>query len=122
MYTFRISSQPTQHCLTPFIDIYDLEDKVIVLADMPGVSKEGLDVRADENQLTIHGRCSWEQKPHVDALRLVRECPNCDYYRVIKLSRVIDIEKIQAQIEDGILTLTLPKKQSAKSIEIPISV
>ena len=126
MLTFNLSPQPGKQSLTPFIDIYDLEDSVIVLADMPGVSKENTDLSVVTNQVTIHGQCSREladsQSSTTDAISLVRECPHCDYYRVLELSDTINANEIEAQMKDGVLTLILPKKRATQSIEIPISI
>ena len=110
-------SQPTQKSLTPFIDIYELEDSVIVLADMPGISIEGTDIAVVKNQLTIRGRCAGRG----DGSPLIRQCPRYDYYRAFKLSDAIDTQGIKAEMKDGVLTLTLPKKRTSQPVEVPIS-
>ena len=117
MFAFSISSQSAPRWLTPFIDIYELEDKVIVLADMPGVAREDVDIHTVGNQLTIRGQCSRQE-----GIRLIRECPYCDYHRSLNLSDAIDTERIQAQMRDGVLTLTFPKKPLSQPIEVPITI
>ena len=124
MLAFNLLSQPAQQGLTPFIDVYEMEDNVILLADMPGVSREEVDISVVDNRLTIRGRCMglMNQNLTVDGLRLAHECPHCDYYRVLKVSDVIDTEGIQARMQDGVLTLTLPKRKVVQTVEIPISI
>ena len=118
MFTFNFSTQPAQRSLTPFVDIYDLPDSVMVFADMPGVSKEGVDVRVVDNQLMIRG----QTPARTDGVCLIGECAHYDYYRAMRVSNVIDAENIQAEMKDGVLTLTLPKQESAQPVEVPISV
>ena len=117
MLSRKLIIQSTQKWLTPFTDIYDLEDRVIVLADMPGVSIESTDIRVEKNQLIIHGGCSRGK----DGRPLIRQCPRYDYYRMFQLSEAIDPEGIKAEMKNGTLTLMLPKKRLTQSTSIPIS-
>jgi len=102
--------------LTPRVDIYETDKEIVIIADMPGVSKDRIEVNAINNQLAVVGRfqIGWE------GTRLIRECPNNDYYRTFTLSDIIDAENIQAKISDGILMLSLPKKPSAQRHKILI--
>ena len=109
--------QLTQKSLTPFIDIYDLTDRVIVFADMPGVCIEATDISVVKNQLTIRGRCTGGR----DGRPLIQQCPRYDYYRMFQLSDAIDTEGIEAEMKNGTLTLMLPKKMVAQATAIPIS-
>ena len=118
MLTFNLSTQPVRQSLTPFVDIYELPNRVIVFADMPGVSKEGVEVRVVENQLTIRGQCP----TRTDGVCLLGECAHYDYYRAMKLSDAIDAGNIQAEMQDGVLTPTLPKRRVDESLEAPISI
>jgi HSP20 family protein len=105
-----------QRSLTPPVDIYETDTEVVVVADMPGVSKDQILMNVISNQLTISGyfQTEWE------GTKLVREFPNCNYYRTFRLSNVIDVENIQAKITDGVLTIKLPKKQLAQPYQVPI--
>lgn len=105
-----------QQSLTPPVDIYETDTEVVVVADMPGVSKDQILMNVMNNQLTISGyfQTEWE------GAKLVREFPNCNYYRAFRLSNVIDVENIQAKITDGVLTINLPKKQLAQPYQVPI--
>jgi HSP20 family protein len=105
-----------QRSLTPPVDVYETDTEVVVVADMPGVSKDQILMNVISNQLTISGyfQTEWE------GTKLVREFPNCNYYRTFRLSNVIDVENIQAKITDGVLTIKLPKKQLAQPYQVPI--
>jgi len=102
--------------LTPPVDIYETDKEVVVVADMPGVSKEQVFLNVINNQLTISGcfHTDWE------GTKLVCESPNCNYYRTFRISNVVDVENIQAKITDGVLNITLPKKQLAQPYQVPI--
>ena len=106
----------TRQHLTPPADIYETEDEVVVVADMPGVPKENMEVNAVGSRLTISGHV----KPGWSGRKLIKECPHYDYYRAFTLSEAIDVENIKATMVDGILTLNLPKRPSAKEYRIPI--
>ena len=98
------------------MDIYETDKELVIIADMPGVSKDRIEVNVVDNLLTVlgHFQTGWEGS------RLIRECPNNDYYRSFTLSDAIDAENIQAKISDGILKLSLPKRQPAQKHEILI--
>ncbi|HIE29827.1 TPA: Hsp20/alpha crystallin family protein [Candidatus Poribacteria bacterium] len=111
-------TEARRQCLTPPVDIYETAQEVVVLADMPGVSKEHIYMNVINNQLTISGafQTDWEGK------KLVRELPNCSYYRTFRLSNIIDVENIQAKMTDGVLTVKLPKKQPEQPYKVPIEI
>jgi HSP20 family molecular chaperone IbpA len=106
----------TQRSLTPPVDIYETEKEVVVVADMPGVPKDDIFMNVVNNQFTISGY----SQADFEGKKLVRELPNCNYQRTFRLSNVIDVENIQAKISDGVLTINLPKKQSAQPYQVPI--
>ncbi len=118
MLTFNLSREPARQSLTPFVDIYELPNRVVVLADMPGVSKAGVDIRVIDNRLMIRGQCPMRR----DGVCLIGECAHYDYYRSIKLSAAIDAENIQAEMKDGVLTSILPKRRLGRSVEASISI
>ena len=118
MLAFNLSTQLTRQSLTPFVDIYELPNAVIVLADMPGVSKTGVEIRVVDNQLIIHGQCT----ARTEGVCLIGECAHYDYYRTIRLSDALDAENIQREMMDGVLTLTLPKRRLSESVEMLISI
>ena len=103
----------------PQVDIYEDKTGITVLADMPGVDKEGVSIDLKEDQLTINGKVSV-----VDDAKTVlhREYEVGNYFRQFTLSDVIDREKITAKMADGVLTLTLPKAEKAVPKKISVTV
>jgi HSP20 family protein len=112
--------QPVQQERTfalPNVNVIETKDGYILEAEMPGVAKEGLDVSVEENLLTITGRRQAEPSANV----VHRESNPVDYRRVFELDPTIDTAKINAQIEQGILTLNLPKAEKVKPRRITVN-
>jgi HSP20 family protein len=101
----------------PAVDIYETTDALTLVADMPGVKKDGVDIRLEDNQLAIRGRVSSEA---ANETTLLSEYTVGDYVRTFTLSEVIDQSKIEAVMKNGVLTLTLPKVQAAKPRQITV--
>lgn len=108
---------PERH-LTPPVDIYETSDGLVVVADLPGVPRDGLDVRVEDDILTIQGR------PTVQAQgeEVYREYALKDFFRQFELTDAVDQEGISANLQHGVLTLTLPKAEKAKPRRIPVQV
>ena len=104
----------------PAVDILENQNEIMVLADMPGVDGKDVNVDLENDVLTIRGAVSplegGKEAP------VYREFNWGDYYRQFTLAEVIDQEKIAAKMEDGVLRLTLPKKEKAKPKKIQVSV
>ena len=104
--------------LTPTANISETPEGYLLEAEMPGVGKGGLEVTVDNNELTILGRRSDEMlKGEV----VYRESRAWDYKRVFELDPEIDAAKITAKMEQGILTLTLPKTERVKPRKIAVT-
>ena len=102
---------------SPTVDIYETEDAITVLADLPGVDKDKLDINVEDKQLTITGLVS----PVEDRLQSVYTEYNLGgYTRSFKLGDTIDQSKINASLKDGVLTLDLPKAERLKPRKIEI--
>ena len=108
--TTRKSTEPTR-LISPRVNIFENKDGYVIEAELPGVNKDGLEVTVEDNELTILGR---RAKAEVKAEPLYRESSEADYRRSFELGPEIDAEKIQARVEQGLLTLRLPKSQRAK--------
>ena len=107
-----------QRYFTPPVDIYETSEALVVLADVPCVSKENLDVRVDKNLLTIHGRVS--NGVHGDFI--YREYELVNYFRQFELTNHVDQSHISAELRHGVLTLSLPKAEEAKPKKIEVSI
>ena len=101
----------------PLVDIWESEQGLTVVADMPGVTADGLSVDLRESVLTIYGKVLPEA---AGRKVLSREYEVGDYYRQFSLSDQIDQEKIAASMRDGVLTLTLPKLAPAQPRKITV--
>jgi HSP20 family protein len=104
--------------VSPNVNIVENKEGYVLEAEMPGVAKDGLEINLEENVLTIVGRRRAE--PTTGNL-LYRESNPADYRRVFELDPSIEAGKISAQIEQGVLTLTLPKAERVKPRRITVS-
>jgi HSP20 family molecular chaperone IbpA len=103
----------------PNVDIHESADGLVLRADVPGVTKETLDLYVEENILKIYAR-SASQMP-AGGMRVHHEFRLSDFYRSFILGDEIDAENIKAEIEDGVLTLRLPKKQVRRRIDVEVT-
>jgi HSP20 family protein len=105
---------------TPAVDIFETDQQLILLADMPGVATEDISIDLRDGVLTISGEVKpWETADEQDVLV---EFEIGRYYRQFSLSEVIDQDKIDAQLNDGVLKLMLPKAAKAQPRKITVSV
>ena len=103
--------------VTPEVNIYETRDGYVLQAEMPGVSKDGLEITLEATEITIVGRRNVEA---VSGEMLFRERRPGDYRRVFELDPAIDTGKITAKMEQGILTLALPKSERVKPRKITV--
>lgn len=103
---------------TPLVDIYETEDGLTVLADLPGVDKDGLRVNVENSILTIEGKV----KPRDDRNYLLREFEPVNFFRQFELPDMIHQEKIGAELKNGVLSLNLPKAEAAKPRQIQVKI
>lgn len=112
------STRNRERYVAPPVDIYETRDGLVVLADLPGVSKEALDVRVDNNLLTI--RACADHAGHKDGT--YREYELVNFFRQFELSDNVDQQRISADLKHGVLTLSLPKAEEAKPRQIEVRV
>jgi HSP20 family protein len=103
--------------LSPEVNIFETPDGYVLEAEMPGVTKEGLEITLEGNEMTIVGRRMDEAVPGDP---LFRERALIDYRRVLELDPAIDTGKIAAKMDQGLLTLTLPKSEKVKPRRIKV--
>jgi HSP20 family protein len=102
----------------PFADIYETDEALCVVMEMPGVEKKDLDVALENGVLRVDGRIDFSK---YDGMEPVYTEYNVGHYtRSFTLSDKIDQDKISAQLDDGVLTLTLPKAKEAQPRRISI--
>jgi HSP20 family protein len=104
---------------TPAVDIYETDGKLTLIADMPGVAADDITIDLRDGVLTITGDVKpWEKK---DLDNVLVEFGIGKYYRQFTLSEAVDQERIEAQLKDGVLTLSLPKLEKVQPRKITVS-
>ena len=105
----------------PAVDIYETEQELVVKADLPDVRPEDLDIRVENNILTIRGDRKFEKK--VDEENYLRvERTYGSFSRSFSLANTVNSEAIKADYKNGVLTLTIPKREEAKPKQIKVNV
>jgi len=105
----------------PSVDIYETENELVVKADLPDVNPQNLDIRVENNILTIRGERKFESKVNEDNyLRIERAYGS--FSRSFALANSVKTEAIRADYQNGVLTLSLPKREEAKPKQIKVNV
>ena len=114
----REDTRAQERYIIPPVDIFETKDGLTVVADLPGVSQDALDVRVADGLLTLQGKTA-----HVaPGAPIVREYELLHFYRQFELPEEVDADKIGAELKHGVLMLQLPKKEKAKPRKIDVSV
>jgi HSP20 family molecular chaperone IbpA len=116
-------TSPAEHTkpglvFTPDVDIFETDTEITLLADMPGVVADDLTIDLRENMLTLTGEVS--QAPNASEEPIYTEYRTGRYYRQFSLSEVIDQERIDAKLAEGVLRLSLPKVAKATPRQITV--
>lgn len=104
--------------VSPRVDITETRDRYILKADMPGVEKSGLDIQLENNELTLIGR---RTTPVVQGEVLYGETHSLEFRRTFTLDPSIDAAKISARLDQGTLTLDLPKAEAVRPRKIAVT-
>jgi HSP20 family protein len=102
--------------MAPPVDIYETADALTVVADLPGVDKDGVDIRVEDNVLTIKGKAAYNPPANIT----FGEFNLQGYYRQFQLSDEVDQSKISAESKNGVLTVRLPKAEKSKPRQIKV--
>ena len=111
------SAYRAEEFISPEVNICETKDGYVLEAEMPGVNKDGLEITLENNELTIIGRRSSET---VSGEPLFRERSAAHFRRVFELDPAIDTGRINAKVNQGVLTLTLPKSEQVKPRKIAV--
>ena len=112
------ATRETERFVTPPASVNETADSYMLELEMPGVSKDGLDISIENNELSIVGRRS---NSAVEGTLIHRESRPHDYRRSFEIDPSIDTGKITARITQGVVTLTLPKAEEVKPRRIKVS-
>ena len=111
-------TRPEREYVSPEVNIYETKDGYVLEAEMPGVSKEGLEITLQGSEITIVGH---RHNEVAAGAPLFRERTLVDYRRIFELDPAIDTAKIAAKMNQGVLTLTLPKSEQVQPRKIAVN-
>ena len=102
---------------TPRVDIFETEDALVVLADLPGVAAGDIDLRYENGELTLRGKIAREEaRGHA----VFSEFEKGDFERIFQVHETIDAARIEAEHKNGVLTVRLPKQEAVKPKQVSI--
>jgi HSP20 family protein len=104
--------------IAPEVNIFESKDGYVLEAEMPGVSRAGVEISVEGNELTIVGR---REASALKGELLHRESATADYRRAFELDPAIDTVKIDAKVNQGVLTIHLPKSERVKPRKVTVS-
>ena len=107
-----------QRTLTPPVDIFENDEGLVVVADLPGVDKADMEVQVENNVLTMKAKSAGI----IPVDPQYREYQLLNFFRQFQLSDAVDQERIKAELKHGVLILHLPKKEQAKPKQITVQV
>jgi HSP20 family protein len=117
----RKSEESSLTAWAPSVDIYETEHELVVKADLPEVDPQDLDIRVENNILTIRGERKFEKKVNEENyLRVERAYGS--FARSFTLANTVNSEAIKADYQNGVLTLSIPKREEAKPKQIKVTV
>jgi HSP20 family protein len=106
---------------TPAVDIYEDSDAFLIKLELPEVNKDDVKVSLDDNKLSISGERKFENEDKREGYHRVERSYG-QFYRSFTLPPNVNVESINAQFTDGVLRLTLPKKEEAKPKQIEVKI
>ena len=118
----RILTEPaTNRPWSPSVDIYETENELVLKADLPEVDQKNIDVRVENQTLTIAGERKFEKKDDQKGFHRIERSYG-SFVRSFAVPNTFDTDHIAANFQNGVLTVTLPKKEAAKPRQIKVEV
>jgi HSP20 family molecular chaperone IbpA len=112
----RAENVKQRPAVAPRVDVFENEQEYLVLADLPGVTREGLSLNIHEDQLTLEARRNGTPAGNA----LATEFKPLDYRRSFTLPQGVDREKVDAELKQGVLRLRLPKAEALRPRQVPV--
>lgn len=113
------ATQQSEWTLVPDVDIFEDREGIYVHADMPGVSRDRLDIQVNRDALTIEGEARIEMPEGMEPMSA--DIRSTRYRRSFVLSKELDTDKIDAKLKDGVLRVHIPKRAEAKPRRIEVN-
>jgi len=111
------AEQVSAEYVTPEVNIFETKDGYVLEAEMPGANKHGLQITLEGNEISIVGQ---RDRDVVNGQPLLRERRDTNFRRVFELDPAIDTSRIAAKMDQGILTVVLPKSEKVKPRRIAV--
>lgn len=111
-------TQSAEAPIRPPVDIWENKDGIVLCADMPGVSRDRLNLRIDGNNLIVEGQVRFELPENAEAL--YADVRSSLYRRTFSLSGELETRKIEAGLKDGVLTVRIPKRAELRPRKIEV--
>lgn len=115
-----VQQHEREMALRPRVDIFEDAEGITLVADMPGVSRERLDLQVDKDSLTIEGEARIEMPEGMEAL--YADVRSTRYQRSFALSGELAVDEIDASLKDGVLSVHIPKRAEVKPRRVEVSV
>jgi len=106
---------------SPSVDIFETEDALTLKADLPEVKIEDIDVRVENQTLTLRGQRKFAREESVKGYHRIERSYG-EFVRSFAVPSTVDTEKVEADYKNGVLTITLPKKEAAKPRQVKVAV
>ena len=118
----RLMSEPrANRPWSPSVDIFETEDALTLKADLPEVKIEDIDVRVEHQTLTLRGQRKFAKEDSIKGYQRIERSYG-EFVRSFAVPSTVDTEKVQADYKNGVLTITLPKKEAAKPRQVKVAV
>ena len=118
----RLMSEPrASRPWSPAVDIFETEDAVTLKADLPDVKTDEIDIRVENGTLTLRGVRKFEKNENAKGYHRIERSYG-DFVRSFAVPQSVETDKVAADYKDGVLTITLPKKETSKPRQIKVAV
>jgi HSP20 family protein len=118
----RLMSEPSAgRPWAPAVDIFETEDAITLKADIPDVKTEDIDIKVENNTLTLRGHRTFEKDDKVKGYHRIERSYG-EFVRTFALPNTVDNEKVAADYKNGVLAITLPKKEAAKPRQVKVAI
>lgn len=104
---------------TPSVDIYESENALVLSAELPGIAENDIEIKIENNTLTLHGERKFEKETKEENYHRIERAYGT-FTRSFSLPHYIDHDKIEAEHENGVLKITMPKKPELKPLKVKI--
>jgi HSP20 family protein len=115
----RLFSEPSARPWSPAVDVYETENELVLKADLPDVDPKNVEVQFENGTLTLKGNRKFEEEKNSKGYHRIERSYG-SFVRAFSLPETVDPEKVKADFKNGVLTVTMQKKEVAKPRPIPV--